>query len=81
MFDDDNIEIMKGIYILLNSTFHNRYFKIINGTTQINVTDLNTLPIFPYKVLREISSIKLTFGELNNKICDDIVEKYFEYYK
>lgn len=75
-FFDEDKRIMKGIFISLNSTFYNRYFKITNGTTQINVTDLNNLPVLPLKLLEEISKVKLNYDELTTDICGSIIIKY-----
>lgn len=76
MFNDENKEMLKGIFILLNSNYYNRYFKIINGTTQINATDLNTLPIFSDELLRKLSSTNLAFNELTSEMCDNIIRKH-----
>ncbi|MGI6078815.1 MAG: Eco57I restriction-modification methylase domain-containing protein [Fastidiosipilaceae bacterium] len=72
----DNKEFMKAVFILLNSNYYNQYFHIINGTTQINITDLNNLPIFPYEVLIEISNTKLPYSKLTCEQCDSIIEPY-----
>lgn len=76
-FSYNTKKIMKGIFILLNSTFYNRYFKIINGTTQINTTDLNNLPVPSLKILEEISQNKLDFDQLTTDKCNLIINKYF----
>ncbi|MDU2064527.1 MAG: Eco57I restriction-modification methylase domain-containing protein [Sporomusaceae bacterium] len=39
-----NRHILCGIAVLLKSQLYNDYFRIINGTTQVNVSDLNALP-------------------------------------
>lgn len=77
-FDNGTKEIMKGVFVLLKSTFYNRYFKIINGTTQINTTDLNKLPILSYGLLKEISCVDLSYDELTIEKCDNIIEIYFK---
>ncbi len=76
-FDIKNREIMKGVFILLNSTYYDRYFHIINGTTQVNSTDLNNLPILSYKVLKEISCTELPYSKLTSEQCDVIIEPNF----
>lgn len=74
---ENNKEIMKAVFILLNSNYYNKYFHIINGTTQINITDLNSLPIFSREVLIEISNTKLPYSKLTCEQCDSIIEPYF----
>ena len=77
-FDDE--ELLVATYILLKSRFYNRYFKIINGTTQVNVSDLNHLPVPPVNDLKVMGG-KFTrerIGALTSKDCDDIVNEYLK---
>lgn len=71
---------MKGVFILLNSNFYNRYFKIINGTTQINTSDLNDLPILSYELLEKLSIIDINYENLTSDKCDDLIKLYINIY-
>lgn len=75
----DNEELLVATYILLKSRIYNRYFKIINGTTQVNVSDLNSLPLPPLNDLKMISARinKKKIGDITSKECDEIVDDYF----
>jgi adenine-specific DNA-methyltransferase len=59
--NDEDIILLLGLFVLYNSKFYSDYFSIINGTTQINVTDLNQLPV------PNISTIRI-LGEKANRI-------------
>lgn len=75
---ENDEEFLKGLFILLNSSLYNRYFAIINGTTQINITDLNELPILQKNLIRELGKITENIDYCNRKIWDNLVNKYVE---
>lgn len=43
-----------GLSALLNSALIDRYFRILNGHTQVNATDLRTLPLPSLEIIAEI---------------------------
>ena len=43
-----------GLSALLNSAIVDRYFKIVNGNTQVNAAELRAMPLPPLNVIREI---------------------------
>ena len=48
-----------GIATLLNSRLYNLYFQVTNGNTQVNASEINSLPLPPLKIIRQIGhSIK-----------------------
>lgn len=51
-----NENILKGIFVLLNSSHYERYFRIINGTTQLNAGELNNIPIPSLEELNNIGA-------------------------
>jgi adenine-specific DNA-methyltransferase len=60
----------RGIAALLNSALVDRYFRVLNGNTQVNATDLKSLRLPPMEVLRDIGR-KLR-GE-NSEVLEDVV--------
>lgn len=75
--EDDDV-FLKGLFVLFNSSLYNRYFAIINGTTQINVTDLNELPIIQKRLIREIGKKSNDIDLCNSKECDEVVSEYVD---
>ncbi|OQY30108.1 MAG: hypothetical protein B6243_10745, partial [Anaerolineaceae bacterium 4572_5.2] len=60
-----------GISALLNSAIIDRYFRIVNGNTQVNATELRTLPLPPFRIVFQI-------GEKVRELSDpdrDSIEK------
>lgn len=44
----------RGLSALMNSAIIDRYFRILNGHTQVNATDLRNLPLPPLDIIEEI---------------------------
>lgn len=49
-------EIAYGLYVYLNSTPVDKYFRIFNGHTQVNATDLRTMKFPSREILEELGS-------------------------
>ncbi|MDC3424253.1 SAM-dependent methyltransferase [Aquibacillus sp. 3ASR75-11] len=47
-------EIAYGLYVYLNSTQVDKYFRIFNGHTQVNATDLRTMKFPSLEILEEL---------------------------
>jgi len=62
-----------GIYALLNSTLFDMYYRILNGSTQVNSTEVNNIPVPPLPIIREIASHLIRAGELTTERCDKIL--------
>jgi adenine-specific DNA-methyltransferase len=48
------IEETIGLSIFLNSALIDRYFRIVNGNTQVNAAELRTLPLPPLELIKQI---------------------------
>lgn len=77
-----------GIVALLNSKIYNLYFQMENGSTQVNATEINNLPLPSIEKIRKIGSLvikekgnneirieKLVAKQLNieNKIINELI--------
>lgn len=45
-----------GLSSLLNSALLDRYFRVVNGNTQVNAQEIRALPLPPLEIVREIGS-------------------------
>lgn len=70
-------EIVYGVYILLNSSLYEKFYRILNGNTQVNVSELNALPSLPLNSLIELGELYKN-ENLTTAICDAILERYIE---
>ena len=62
-----------GIYALLNSTLFDMYYRILNGSTQVNSTEINNIPVPPAEVIKEIGEQVLLSDDLSTDNCDRII--------
>lgn len=64
-----------GIYALLNSTLFDMYYRILNGSTQVNSTEINNIPVPPVEMIKEIGEQVLRTKDLSTDNCDRIISE------
>lgn len=62
-----------GLSALLNSALLDRYFRILNGNTQVNATELRLLPLPPSNIIRLIGNRILSLNDLKNEAIDNLI--------
>ena len=68
-------DLLFGLYALLNSTLYDKYYRILNGSTQVNSTEINTMPIPPEAIVCKIGR-ELHGKPLPTVYCNKIIEKW-----
>ena len=63
-----------GIYALLNSTLFDLFYRILNGSTQVNSTEINHIPVPPIADIEEIGKQLLDAEDLSTETCDRILK-------
>jgi adenine-specific DNA-methyltransferase len=63
-----DIEETLGLSALLNSALLDRYFRIVNGNTQVNATELRVLPLPPLDLIKQIGREVFTKSETGNLV-------------
>ncbi|MEJ6521104.1 Eco57I restriction-modification methylase domain-containing protein [Shewanella bicestrii] len=66
-------DLAKGLWVFLNSSLVDKYFRQMNGHTQVNATDLRTLK-YPSKVDLVLMGEMIDFEEFNQGRVDEIIE-------
>lgn len=66
-----------GLYVLLNSQLYDTYYRILNGSTQVNSTEINNMPFPPRDVIRRMGK-ELQGQELTETNCNKIVSKWIK---
>lgn len=66
-----------GLYCLFNSTLYDNYYRILNGSTQVNSTEINNIPIPSLKLIEEIGVKLKERGSLTEDDCNEILEVYY----
>lgn len=71
----DNPELAYGLYVILNSSLYDAYYRILNGSTQVNSTEINLIPV-PSKEDIQKMGRELIGRELTEQNCDSIIDKW-----
>lgn len=66
-----------GIYAIFNSTLYDTYYRILNGSTQVNSTEINNIPI-PDRDTITLIGKELAKEDLTEYTCDKIVERWIK---
>lgn len=67
--------ITYGLYVLFNSRLYDNYYRILNGSTQVNSTEINQIPI-PERPLIEKMGSELMHHDLSEINCNKIIDKW-----
>ena len=63
-----------GVYVLLNSTLFDMFYRILNGSTQVNSTEINNIPVPPVSKIEMMGKKLMESGSLSTKTCDEILK-------
>ena len=65
-----------GIFTILNSTYADKYYRILNGSTQVNATEVNSMPFPSLDVIVAIGKRALLINDnLTCDSCDEIINE------
>jgi adenine-specific DNA-methyltransferase len=70
-------EELYGLFVVLNSSYLDKYFRILNGSTQVNATEINSIPFPEIESIRAMGIKAMQYTDLNDSICDSIIEDQF----
>jgi len=70
--------IVYGLYVLFNSSLYDTYYRILNGSTQVNATEINSMPVPELKIIQEMGEKLMKSKDLSEENCNMILEEYCE---
>ena len=70
-------EEMYGLYVLLSSSYLDKYFRILNGSTQVNATEINAIPFPSIDAIKEMGWNAMSCSNLDETSCNAIIEAQF----
>ena len=75
---DSSIELneLHGLAILLNSTFMDRYFRCISGSTQVNATEIRLMKMPNRALIRKMGEHVVTMKEFTQEDIDNVFNEY-----
>ena len=62
-----------GLSALLNSAIVDRYFRIVNGNTQVNAVEIRALPLPPLEVIKEMGKKVENINKATYELIDNII--------
>ena len=68
--------LVYGLYVLFNSTLYDKYYRILNGSTQVNATEINNMPVPDIGCIQKMGRKLMRSKDLSESNCDDILEEY-----
>ena len=68
--------VVYGLYALFNSSLYDSYYRILNGSTQVNSTEVNSMPVPPMTVIEEMGKIMIREKNMSELACDRILRSF-----
>lgn len=69
--------ITYGLYVILNSSLYDAYYRILNGSTQVNSTEINQMPM-PDRSIIENMGRELMHQDLTELNCNKILDRWIK---
>ena len=71
--EDLSKEQVYGLFVIFNSTLYDKYYRILNGSTQVNANEINSLCIPSRNTLENIGRILINKNDYSVESCDEIL--------
>ena len=68
--------LVYGLYVIFNSSIYDSYYRILNGSTQVNSTEINAMPVPNIECIREMGRKLMKSKDMSEKNCNMILEGY-----
>lgn len=64
-----------GLFVLFNSTLYDSYYRILNGSTQVNSTEINAIPVPELAEIQTMGKKLLKNKDMSEYNCDRILNE------
>lgn len=68
--------IIFGLYVLFNSSIYDCYYRILNGSTQVNSNEINKMPIPSMSIIEQMGKRLIQSKNVSEQQCDLILNEY-----
>jgi len=68
---------MYGLFVILNASYLDRFFRILSGSTQVNANEINAIPFPAYNDIVQIGSKANQSTNLALLNCDALLDEQF----
>lgn len=66
--------LVYGLYVIFNSTLYDEHYRILNGSTQVNSTEINAMPVPDLESIQEMGRRLMKSGDMSETNCNVILE-------
>ena len=66
--------VVYGLYVLFNSTLYDRYYRILGGSTQVNASEIGSIPVPSMSVIEGMGRELMRAEDLSEGSCDRVLE-------
>jgi len=70
-------EAVFGLFVIFNSSQYDKYYRILNGSTQVNATEINNMPVPPFDIIVKMGKDLMNRSDFSVENCDSILEGYY----
>ena len=67
--------LIYGLYAVFNSSIYDTYYRILNGSTQVNSTEINSIPIPSLKQIEKLGKSLMKMNNLSTPVCDKLLDQ------
>lgn len=75
---EDAEVVAYGLFVLFNSNLYDRYYRILNGSTQVNSTEVNHMPVPCLQDIKKMGAEFLRVMDYSASACDKIINILYE---
>lgn len=68
--------VVYGLYVIFNSSLYDCYYRILNGSTQVNSTEINTMPVPSMNTIEAMGKELIRVKNMSEESCDHILRSY-----
>jgi adenine-specific DNA-methyltransferase len=68
-------ELVFGLYIILNSSLYDMYYRILNGSTQVNATEMNAIPVPAKHEIERLGRKMMNTNDYTTAYCDRLLQE------
>ena len=69
--------LVYGLYVIFNSSAYDGYYRILNGSTQVNATEINSMPMPPVQTIEEMGKRIMETHDYSEANCNTILRSCF----
>ncbi len=70
------VPIVYGLYVIFNSSLYDTYYRILNGSTQVNSTEIDSIPVPSLSTIEAMGNSLLQSGNMSVSARNHILDHY-----